>query len=144
MGRRTIAGLMVTGFCLAGASGAPAQDYANIQHLYVGDTSIVDEPILYPTEGKAEIRLAIITLLAGEETAWHRHDVPLFAYILKGELTVDYGEHGVRRYQAGTAYMEAMAATHRGRNHRNQPCRILAVFMGYEGAKLSPPAPAPR
>jgi len=37
-----------------------------------------------------------ITLLPGQQTGWHTHPVPLFGYILEGELTVDYGTKGQR------------------------------------------------
>jgi len=38
----------------------------------------------------------IVTIDPGEETAWHRHGVPTYIYILAGEVTVDYGEQGQR------------------------------------------------
>jgi quercetin dioxygenase-like cupin family protein len=60
--------------------------------------------------------------------------VPLFAYILEGELTVDYGEHGKRSYRAGDAFMEAMAIAHHGSNPGSQPVRLLAVYLGADGA----------
>jgi quercetin dioxygenase-like cupin family protein len=63
----------------------------------------------------------------------HRHGVPLFAYILSGELTVDYGAHGRRSYRAGQAFMEAMAVAHFGVNDGQEPVRILAVYIGADG-----------
>jgi quercetin dioxygenase-like cupin family protein len=60
--------------------------------------------------------------------------VPLFAYILDGELTVDYGAHGRRTYRAGEAFMEAMAVTHFGVNTGREPVRLLAVYMGAKGS----------
>ena len=52
--------------------------------------SILGEPIRYPTTGPARITAAIVTLAPGQKTSVHKHGVPLFAYILEGELTVDY------------------------------------------------------
>ena len=69
----------------------------------------------------------------GEETGWHRHDVPMFGYILEGEVTVDYGAKGTRIYKKGDALMEAIDWEHNGRNSGSGPARILAVFMGAEG-----------
>ena len=65
----------------------------------------------------------------------HRHGVPLFAYILSGELTVDYGTHGTRTYRQGDAFMEAMDVAHFGINRGNAPVRILTVYMGADDAK---------
>jgi quercetin dioxygenase-like cupin family protein len=66
--------------------------------------------------------------------------VPLFAYVLEGEITVDYGEHGRRTYRQGEAFMEAMAVAHFGANTGSQPMRLLAVYMGAEGAADVEPA----
>ena len=54
-------------------------------------TTVVGETLHYPTNGPAHVTAAIVTLAPGGKTVLHRHGVPLFAYILEGELTVDYG-----------------------------------------------------
>jgi len=102
--------------------------------------NIVNETIHYPTTGPAHVTAAIVTLAPGAKTIAHRHGVPLFAYILDGELTVDYGTHGTRTYKQGQAFMEAMAITHFGINRGTAPVRILAVYMGAEGARNVIPA----
>lgn len=108
--------------------------------------TIVGQPIAYPTGAPAKITSAIVTMLPGEETGWHRHDVPMFGYILEGEVTVDYGEKGTRIYRRGDAVMEAIDWPHNGRNTGAVPARILAVFMGADGVPdtvMLPAAPAP-
>jgi quercetin dioxygenase-like cupin family protein len=65
----------------------------------------------------------------------HKHGVPLFAYILEGELTVNYGKHGTRTYHQGQSLMEAMNVAHFGINNGSQPVRLLAVYMGSKRAK---------
>jgi quercetin dioxygenase-like cupin family protein len=97
-------------------------------------TTIVGETLHYPTNGPAHVTAAIVTLAPGAKTVLHRHGVPLFAYILEGELTVDYGDRGKRTYRAGDALMEAMDVAHFGADAGTQPVRILTVFMGAEGA----------
>ena len=74
------------------------------------------------------------SLAPGEKTIVHKHGVPLFAFILEGELTVDYGARGKRTYRAGEAFMEAMDVAHFGSNGGSQPVRLLAVYMGADGA----------
>jgi quercetin dioxygenase-like cupin family protein len=105
--------------------------------------NIVGETIRYPTTGPAHVTAAIVTLAPGAKTIAHKHGVPLFAYILDGELTVDYGTHGTRTYKKGQAFMEAMDVTHFGINHGAEPVRILAVYMGAEGARNVIPEPNP-
>ena len=96
-------------------------------------TTIVGEPIRYPT-GPAHVTGSIVTLAPGARTVAHKHGVPMFAYILEGEITVDYGAKGKRTYRAGDALMEAMDVTHFGENTGTQPMRLIAVYMGAKGA----------
>ncbi len=71
----------------------------------------------------------------GARTILHKHPVPLYAYILDGELTVDYGTHGKRTYKQGASFMEAMDVAHFGENTGDTPVRILAVYIGADGVK---------
>jgi len=84
-----------------------------------------------------------ITLQPGQQTGWHTHPVPLFGYILEGELTVDYGPKGQRIYRKGDGLAEAMNEAHNGRNAGQNPVKILAVFVGMEGMPDSAPASPP-
>ena len=61
--------------------------------------TVLGQPIAYPTEAPAKVAAAIVTMQPGEETGWHQHDVPMFGYILEGEVTVDYGAKGTHVYR---------------------------------------------
>lgn len=119
-----------------GAAGAAAESrgYPAVP-LFSTGTNIVGETIRYPTTGPAQVTAAIVTLAPGARAIPHKHGVPLFAYILEGELTVDYGEHGKRVYRKGEAFMEAMDIAHFGLNAGAEPVRLLAVYMGAQGAQ---------
>ena len=108
------------------------------------DTSetVLSQPITYPAQAPAKVVSAIVTMLPGEETGWHKHDVPMFGYILEGEVTVDYGTKGIRVYRQGDAVMEAIEVPHNGRNTGQVPARILAVFMGAAGVPNTVMLPA--
>jgi mannose-6-phosphate isomerase-like protein (cupin superfamily) len=69
----------------------------------------------------AEIGSAIITLAPGESTGAHKHRVPTYGYILSGSVAVDYGNHGRRVYEAGTAFMTGMDVRHDGVNEADVP-----------------------
>ena len=58
--------------------------------------TILGQPIVYPAEAPAKVDAAIVSMQPGEETGWHQHDVPMFGYVLEGEVTVDYGAKGTR------------------------------------------------
>lgn len=121
--------------CLAAAlSPALADGYPAVK-LYSGNQTVVGEEIAYPTAGKANVTAMIVTLAPGEKTVLHRHGVPVFIHILDGEVTVDYGEHGRKAFKQGESFLEAMETAHAGMNLGTVPVRILAVYMGAEGAK---------
>jgi quercetin dioxygenase-like cupin family protein len=110
--------------------------------LSTGST-VAGEPIRYPSGAPALITAVEITLEPGQQTGWHTHPVPLFGYILEGELTVDYGTKGRRIYRRGDALAEAMNEAHNGRNTGQRVVKILAVFIGMEGLQGSVPASPP-
>jgi quercetin dioxygenase-like cupin family protein len=114
-------------------AGAEDVGYPLVPLLSTG-TTVLGEPLHYPASGPAHVTAAIVTLAPGAKTILHRHGVPLFAYILEGELTVDYGVRGKRTYRQGEALMEAMDVSHYGLDTGAQPVRILAVYLGAEGA----------
>ena len=111
----------------------PPKGYPAAPLLSTGIT-VVGEPIRYPTSGPAHVTGSIVTLAPGARTVVHKHGVPMFAYILEGEITVDYGDKGKRTYRAGDALMEAMDVAHFGENTGTQPMRLIAVYMGAKGA----------
>ena len=129
---------LIAGQAIVGRAAAqettPAKDYPAVPLLSTG-TSIIGETIRYPKAGRAHVTAAIVTLAPGGRTIMHKHGVPLFAYILDGELTVDYGKHGKRTYLKGQTFMEAMNAPHFGINTGSEPVRLLAVYMGAKHAK---------
>ena len=129
---------LIAGYAVAGRASAqdatPAKDYPAAPLLSTS-TTILGETIRYPQTGPAHVTAAIVTLAPGARTIMHKHGVPLFAYILDGELTVDYGTHGTRTYRQGQSFMEAMAVAHFGVNNSPQPVRLLAVYMGAKHAK---------
>lgn len=106
--------------------------YPPVEPLLKTRETVLGQPVVYP-EGPAEITSAIVTMQPGSSTGLHVHGAPLFAYVLEGALTVDYGD-GVRRtYRQGDALMEAFGTPHDGAAHEGGVTRILVVFMGAEG-----------
>ena len=134
---------IVIGPAMAGRANAEdaalAKDYPAAPLLSTS-TTILGESIRYPRTGRAHVTAAIVTLAPGARTITHKHGVPLFAYILDGELTVDYGTHGTRTYRQGQSFMESMGVAHFGVNNGSQPVRLLAVYMGAKHAKDVIPA----
>ncbi len=106
--------------------------YPPLQILLQSGETVLGAPIAYP-EGTPKVTAALVTMIPGQKTGWHRHDVPLFAYVEEGELTVDYGDRGKKVYGPGDALLEAVGVEHEGENTGDGPVRLIAVFMGADG-----------
>ncbi len=127
-----VAFLLVVLFAPANRADAQDNGIPAVPLLSTG-TTILGETLRYPSSGPAHVTAAIATLAPGARTILHRHGVPLFAYVLEGEITVDYGDRGKRTYRKGDALMEAMDVPHFGADAGTQPVRVLIVYMGAEG-----------
>ena len=132
--RRNLAPVLAAMVLLASPAAAHDPGYPAIPLLSTS-TNVVGETIRYPTTGAAKVTAAIVTVAPGDKTIVHKHGVPMFGYVLSGDLTVDYGAHGNRTYRPGDALMEAMDVAHFGVNSGATPVRILVVYMGADGAE---------
>jgi quercetin dioxygenase-like cupin family protein len=129
--------------CPAIAEDQASPNYqALLTPLLQSGTDVLGTPLAYPT-GNANITAAIVTIPPGGQTGWHSHEVPLFAYVLEGELTVDYGTKGKKTYRAGDSVLEAVNWTHNGTNTGAVPMKLLAVYMGSDTAKNTLKQPTP-
>ena len=137
----TCAAIGITLMSLSTPSAADS-GYPPVDVLLQSQSTVIGQTIVYP-QGPAQVTMAIVTMAAGEVTGWHRHDAPLIAYVLEGELTVDYGPNGHRTYRKGDALVEALGSRHHGRNTGSGPARILAVFAGAVGTANTVMEPNP-
>ncbi len=127
---KRIAALVFLAATPALAEDLSPQTYQNLlTPLLQSGTDVLGEPLVYP-EGAPNVTAAIVTIPPGGQTGLHHHEVPLFAYILEGELTVDYGEKGTKTYRAGDSVLEAQNWPHNGTNTGTVPMKLLAVYMG--------------
>ena len=95
--------------------------------------NILERPIVYPTQQPAEVSSVIRVLQPAEETGWHKHMVPLHAYILQGEMNVEYDNSVVHTVSKGDAFVGVTDVWHNTTNTSNKPAVVLVVFMGAEG-----------
>jgi len=110
----------------------------SVETLLETDQTILGESFAYPT-GRAYITAARLTVPPGATVSLHQHPVPLFVYILQGEIIVDYGSRGTRTYRKGDAFVEAFEWPHRARNGGKGNVKLLAVYTGAEGVPNSMP-----
>ncbi len=82
-----LAGIGAAAGTMAGFS-AIAQETPgpSVEALLETGVTILDQSLAYPAAGAPQITAAILTMAPGAETGLHRHEVPLFAHVLAGEL----------------------------------------------------------
>ena len=91
-----------------------------------------NQPIVYPT-GKPEIVSVIGTIQPGGRTPLHLHPVPVYVYVLEGEIELRSKGGTPHRYKPGSAYIEALNHDHQLFNVGNTAAKVLVVFVGEEG-----------
>ncbi|MEP1206368.1 MAG: cupin domain-containing protein [Rhizobiaceae bacterium] len=124
--------ILIPAFFMMASPGIADSVYPPVDVLLQSQTTVIGQQVKYP-DGSAQITAAIVTMKSGLLTGWHRHEAPLTAYILEGELTVDYGDNGKRVYRKGDTLIEALGSRHNGQNTGEGIARILVVFSGAVG-----------
>lgn len=122
---------------------AGADNYPHMQILLESQQTIAGEPLAYPQSGQAKVTSAIITIPPGTSTGWHRHKVPLVAYLLSGELEMEYANGKRVQFKTGEALMEAITVPHIGANLGAIPARIFAAFLGTDKTDFTEITTAP-
>ena len=125
--------------CLLAHSALAMPPGATVETLLETTETVIGRDIVYP-EGAGRMTAAVVTVPPGAILAPHLHPVPLFGYILQGELIVDYGSEGEILYAKGDALAEAIDWPHQGRNGGRGLLKILVVYAGAEGVPNTEPA----
>ena len=107
-----------------------------IETLLKTDTTSVGQKISYPNVEHAEVTVFRITMNPGASTGWHKHGIPLFAYILQGELTVERDGGLVNLYKTGEAVSEMQHIYHQGINKGKEPTILIAFYLGGDNRPL--------
>lgn len=98
-------------------------------------TSVTDigQKITYPRTDRAEVTAMTVELAPGAETGWHKHPVPVYAYVITGNLSVELEDGELRSYHAGDAIIEAVGTLHNGKNTGTEPVKLAVFYLGAEG-----------
>jgi len=129
---------LALGISLAASSASGQDDQAlpsgfETQPVLKSTKTADGDPLQLPTAGQAEIVSVIGTLAPGGRTARHKHPVPVFVYLLEGELEVQSEGGEPRQYQTGDAFLESVDRWHQAFNNGSSPTKLLVVFVGEEG-----------
>ena len=91
------------------------------------------QKISYPVTDKAEVTALVVEVAPGAETGWHRHKIPVYAYMLSGELEVELEDGKRFTYKAGDVIIEVVNVHHNGRNRGTVPASLIAFYTGIQG-----------
>lgn len=136
---RVVAAGLILGLGLLAHSGTAMPPGPTVETLIDTSETVLGQEFFYPP-GRAHITAQRITVPPGALLPPHLHPVPLFGYILQGELVVDYGSAGEIVYRRGDTLIEAFDWPHQGRNGGRGVLQILAVYAGAEGVPNTEPA----
>ena len=108
-----------------------------IEEVLRTDTTSIGQKIVYPLISNAEVTISKITFPPGSETGWHKHDIPVFAYVMEGELTVELDNGKSVQFKQGSSFAEVFNTWHNGKNNENVNLVLIAFYMGEKGKVLS-------
>lgn len=109
---------------------SPYNADVQVKTLLRTSTNSAGQPIEYPHEGTPEVSILIVTIAPGKQTGWHRHPVPLFGYVLSGQVTVHLAHGDKHTFRQGDALAEAVNLLHNGVNEGTVPTKLLIVVAG--------------
>ena len=95
-------------------------------------TNVLGDPIAYPT-GTPELASWTATFEKGGRSSRHQHPVPMYVYVLEGELEVQVADGEPYRIAQGQAIIEPQNRTVQAFNVADGPTKILVVAMAAQG-----------
>lgn len=104
---------------------------ATVIPMVGANKTIIGQEFKFPS-GSPLINAFNIEIAPGKKTDTHQHLVPLYVYVVSGELEVDYGSKGKKVIPAGSSYIEAMNWCHYGKPAGQGPVKIIGIYLGQE------------
>lgn len=108
-----------------------------VEELLQSEVNSMGQKIMYPEVKDAKVTMKKITFPPGETTGWHKHEIPVFSYIIKGTLTVETEDGKVMQYKENTCFSESYNIYHKGTNKENMDLVVMAIYLGGDGKELS-------
>ena len=128
--------VMLVGLFLIIVLPAIAADYSSgVTSKVLSKTAVTGngQKISYPLTDRAEVTAMTVDLAPGSETGWHKHPVPVYAYVVSGSLSVELEDGKLLSFSAGEAIIEVVNTLHNGRNSGTVPVKLAVFYLGAEG-----------
>lgn len=108
-----------------------------IEPVIKTDTTSIGQKIIYPNFLNDEVTILKVTIPPGKSTGWHKHLFPVFAYVMKGTLTVAIENNKTLKLHEGSSFAEVINTFHNGSNNEKENVVLIAFYMGEKGKPLS-------
>jgi quercetin dioxygenase-like cupin family protein len=116
---------------------AQYSDKLVVEELLHSEVNSLGQKIIYPEVKDATVTMKKITFPPGETTGWHKHNIPVFSYIIKGTLTVETEDGKVMQYKENSCFSESYNIYHKGTNKENTDLEVMAIYLGGDARELS-------
>ena len=77
-----------------------------------------------------------VELAPGAETGWHKHPIPVYAYVISGNLSVELEDGKCLSFAAGDAVIEVVNTLHNGKNSGTEPVELAVFYLGVKGTPI--------
>jgi quercetin dioxygenase-like cupin family protein len=108
-----------------------------VEELLQSEVNSMGQKIIYPEVKDAKVAMKKITFPPGETTGWHKHDIPVFSYIIKGTLTVETEDGKVMQHKENSCFSESYNIYHKGTNKENTDLVVMAIYLGGDEKEIS-------
>ncbi|MBN1279958.1 MAG: cupin domain-containing protein [Chlorobium sp.] len=108
------------------------QDVTVTKVLVTGKTSD-GKKVRYPRTDDAEVTVLIVDVPPGGSTGWHSHPIPVYAYMLEGELAVEMEDGKTNLFRKGDAIIEMVDRAHNGYNPGKETAKLVVFYTGAVG-----------
>ena len=125
----------VIGFCCI--ANAQYNKGVILEPVLKTDTTSIGQKIVYPQFANDEVSIVKVTIPQGKSTGWHKHNFPVFAYVLQGTLTVELENRKSLQFSQNSSFSEVIDTLHNGINNGKEDVILIAFFMGEKGKPLS-------
>ena len=129
--KKNILAIILIFICLSGNSQYKKEIL--IEQILKTDTTTIGQKITYPNFSDNEVTMLKITIPPGASTGWHKHEVPVFAYIVEGSITVEYENHKPVVFTKNSSIAEVKGTFHNGTNKGTDNAVLIAIYLGEKG-----------
>lgn len=98
---------------------------------------VIGQKLVYPKTEHPEVTGLEVRIPSGQETGWHTHSMPGYAYVLSGTVTLEYEKGITRQFKSGEAFAEVVNVLHNGRNNGSEEVVLIVFFTGEAGVPFT-------